>query len=847
MNTKRFGSIAAEFEQLSGFELIRLIGTGGMARVYLAKDLRLDRDVAVKFIAKQGISQHKLDEAKLMARLNHPNVVQVYDVIALEQHWAIVMEYVQGESLDLIVARKQADITQRMIWALQLVQGLQVVHSAEIVHGDLSTSNVMVDDSGNIKLLDFGIAHSKEINVQGLHINRHFSSPEQLSGQCPDHLSDYFSLGVLLFYLLAQTHPYGEAQERESNILKGQYCVDSEHAKQMPPELLSVIAALLQKRKSKRASSLSELVFSLQQSLNTQQQEVTLPVATPTIKSRLSLSHYIWTVVALITAVIITVTYHQKSSSELFNTHILVSPSAVKLVGESSVESKIELSSRLEHAIDEFVIQQPNLALVSLGTQDSTEPTGFAKQNGINWILVPQAECDLHLCSVQMYLLSNQNKANWATVAKRAWTVNYDQMAAFSLSVTENLPKLFVSMPEVLGDLVSVSAESTAPKQEEFMAHYFDFKYRGIADLKSWERFATQLQQSEQSFSVYWLYRKLAINLYYDSQDLKYINQALQQLRFAPDYYKHSVNYHIDKFELVMASGDHEMASEQLNEIERLGASSNLVAELKARLKFSQGFFEQAVIEYERALDNRNSLNLRHDLALAYFYAGELKKSKANLKQILKLDPKRYLTLQLLGSIYLLSSEIDLSIEMYNRLIQISENSQDLNDLSVAYLLKGELEVSHQYAQKAFGLAKNNPAYLLNLADLNLLLGNETEAKEQYERVVVLSQQESHLINRLILAQAFAHLSQAEQAIALINDAKKQSPNNLEVLYSAALVYAVVGELHSANVHIKEALKLGLGITWFNLPWFQNLCRESWFVNELTNLENNGICYRSSI
>ena len=790
MNTKRFGSIAAEFEQLSGFELIRLIGTGGMARVYLAKDLRLDRDVAVKLIAKQGINQHKLDEAKLMARLNHPNVVQVYDVIALEQHWAIVMEYVQGESLDLIVARKQADITQRMIWALQLVQGLQVVHSAEIVHGDLSTSNVMVDDSGNIKLLDFGIAHSKEINVQGLHINRHFSSPEQLSGQCPDHLSDYFSLGVLLFYLLAQTHPYGEAQERESNILKGQYCVDSEHAKQMPPELLSVIVALLQKRKSKRASSLSELVFSLQQSLNTQQQEVTLPVATPRIKSRLSLSHYIWTVVALITAVIITVTYHQKSSSELFNTHILVSPSAVKLVGESSVESKIELSSRLEHAIDEFVIQQPNLALVSLGTKDSTEPTGFAKQNGINWILVPKAECDLHLCSVQMSLLSNQNKANWATVAKRAWTVNYDQMAAFSLSVTENLPKLFVSMPklfvsmpevfvsmpEVLGELVSVSAESTAPKQEEFMAHYFDFKYRGIADLKSWERFATQLQQSEQSFSVYWLYRKLAINLYYDSQDLKYINQALQQLRFAPDYYKHSVNYHIDKFELVMASGDHEMASEQLNEIERLGASSNLVAELKARLKFSQGLFAQATIEYERALSNRNSLNLKHDLALAYFYNGELKKSKSNLQQILELDPKRYLTLQLLGSIYLLNSEIDLSIEMYNRLIQISENGQDLNDLSVAYLLKGELELSRQHAQKAFGLAQNNPAYLLNLADLNLLLGNEAEAKEQYERVVVLSQQEDHLINRLISAQAFAHLNQAEQAVALINEAKKTIP-----------------------------------------------------------------------
>lgn len=843
MNSNAFNPEQFQADLLPGFQLIGLLGVGGMARVYLARDLRLERDVAIKLVAKLDAEQDREEEAKLLARLNHPNVVQIYDVVALPQYWAIVMEYVRGEPLELVITRNQADIKQRLLWALQIVQGLVAIHSAQIVHCDLSALNVMIDQHDNVKLLDFGVAHSTEGNSQSSYGNRHFSSPEQLKGQSLDHLSDYFSLGVLVYYLLTQNHPYGEPQEREQNILQGKHSVNLAPFKQLPLDLRRALTKLLRKHKIARPKNLNELELSLRHSINEQgavEATTALSAAGGSGQNR-----YVWSACVFLVLVSVAIFITQKQGPKSLAKHILVSPAVVELVDERSVESKLELSGRLEHALDNFVIQQPNLALMSLDKQDASSAIDFAKQNGVNWILQPKAKCDLYLCSVEIALLSNEHQTKWQTVGKRVWTVNLSQMASFSLSVASNLPLLLTSLPELSQQLINIKEQQVEPSQTEFMGWYFALKYQGLTDNESWQKLASLLRQSEQSFSAYWLYRKLAINLYYDTQDPSYISQAIQQLRFAPDYYKASINYHIDKFELSMATGDYVAATAQLETIESLGASTNLLAELRARLLFSQGDFQLAAVEYEQALNNRNSLNLKHDLALAYFYNGELAKAEQQLKQILGLDPEHYLSLQLLGSLHLLNSELDASIEVYNQLIKLSKNSQVLNDLSVAYLLKGELQQAHQYAQYANELAQNNPAYLLNLADLNFLLGEQNEAVAQYKKVVALSDAQSHLVNRLISAQALAHLNQPEQAISLISEAKKQSPDNLEVLYSAALVYAIAGEHHSANIHVKEALKLGLGATWFNLPWFKSLCRESWFTNQLTELKHQGICYQA--
>lgn len=204
------------------YQLESLLGTGGMATVYRARDLYLQRTVAVKILREPYASdpafrQRFLDEARAAAKLDHPNVVRIYDVGVDGRRPFIVLELVEGEDLRALIDRmRPVPLPLALNLAQQICAGVGHAHRAGLVHCDLKPQNILITRAGQVKVADFGIARAvqsgtaaelqpRETYVWG---SPHYIAPERVNGQAPVPASDVYSIGVILYEMLTGVPPF---------------------------------------------------------------------------------------------------------------------------------------------------------------------------------------------------------------------------------------------------------------------------------------------------------------------------------------------------------------------------------------------------------------------------------------------------------------------------------------------------------------------------------------------------------------------------------------------------------------------------------------------------------------
>lgn len=209
--------------RLHNYQIKRILGKGGMGTVYLATQTNLQRQVAIKELLPElsrntQIRLRYKNEALLMAHLTHPNIVALYDYIESPEGVFLIMEYVEGISLDkYIKGVTQGGIPESKLKNIfeQILTGVEYAHKAGIVHRDIKPSNILITPEGNIKITDFGIAkniESEEKNMltrTGMRMGTiYYMSPEQVKALPTDYRSDIYALGVMLFELLTGVNPY---------------------------------------------------------------------------------------------------------------------------------------------------------------------------------------------------------------------------------------------------------------------------------------------------------------------------------------------------------------------------------------------------------------------------------------------------------------------------------------------------------------------------------------------------------------------------------------------------------------------------------------------------------------
>lgn len=262
------------------YEILKTIGEGGMANVYLAHDLILNRDVAIKVLRGDLANDEKFvrrfqREALSASSLSHPNIVEIYDVGEDDGDYYIVMEYIPGKNLkQLLKKRGKLTVAEVVDIMLQITSAMSVAHDSLIIHRDLKPQNILIMDDGGVKITDFGIAmavNSTQLTQTNSAMGSvHYFPPEQASGKGATLKSDIYSLGIMMYELLTGILPFrGEnAVEIALKHLKEPFPSVREEDSNIPQSVENIIITATAKNPKNRYNNAKEMHEDLKTVLN---------------------------------------------------------------------------------------------------------------------------------------------------------------------------------------------------------------------------------------------------------------------------------------------------------------------------------------------------------------------------------------------------------------------------------------------------------------------------------------------------------------------------------------------------------------------------------------------------
>ncbi len=291
--------VLSQGTMVSSYRILSKVGAGGMGEVFLAEDTRLNRKVALKFlpthlIEKEEVRSRFVRETQALAKLNHPNIVAIHDVSEFNGRPYYVMEYIEGKVLHHLAHDKPLHLDTVVDFAIQICQGLGEAHRAGIVHRDVKSANIAIDNKGRIRLLDFGLAAiegDEHLTKTGATLGTvSYMSPEQVSGREIDHRSDLFSLGIVLYEMIAGRTPFKRDSEGATlkAIIQDMPEPLSRYKSDVPVKLQEVVFKLLEKDRELRYQSAEDVIADLKRLMyDSRQSMYSLPVQNKTRKKGL--------------------------------------------------------------------------------------------------------------------------------------------------------------------------------------------------------------------------------------------------------------------------------------------------------------------------------------------------------------------------------------------------------------------------------------------------------------------------------------------------------------------------------------------------------------------------------
>jgi eukaryotic-like serine/threonine-protein kinase len=261
------------------YRIIEKIASGGMADVYLGYDLKSEIKVAIKILhesyasSKNFVNRFK-SEAQILAKLNNPNIIKVYDWGEFEGLYFIAMEYIQGKSLKEIIEKRGALNPETIVnYSMQICNALEMAHNNNLIHRDIKPQNILITAEDKVKVADFGIAKStaaditKTMNIVG---TAHYISPEQAQGKVLDLRTDIYSLGIVMYEMLTADLPFrgGSSIDISLRHISEQPTLPSRIIFNVPETLEKIIMKCLEKNASNRYPSVTALKKDLQNFLD---------------------------------------------------------------------------------------------------------------------------------------------------------------------------------------------------------------------------------------------------------------------------------------------------------------------------------------------------------------------------------------------------------------------------------------------------------------------------------------------------------------------------------------------------------------------------------------------------
>ncbi len=829
---------------LGPYQVLGPIGMGGMGEVLLAYDPRLERQVALKRLRREASSEAQARfrrEAKVAAQLGHPALVQVHDLLAAENDEYIVMEYVPGQSLRQRLEEQPLPFREGLQIATQIAEGLAYAHQHGVVHRDLKTENVLLNPEGQAKIADFGVARQllsaakrsdDTLTSEGILLGTvRAMSPEQINGESVDGRSDLFSFGILLYEMFTGQSPFlaDDSFETLRRILQEPHRPARELNSEVPAGLSALIDYLLEKAAALRprdASEVAEVLRGLADAAD-KEGEVTVfvevpPKPAPIAPGARGLWRWLIGVVVLsaVGAVWLLIqALRTPPSPPAQPIYVAVLQPIIKMgAGDPANEFwAYAVRDALESHLWEFE-QVYVKSLQEVDEVESSKPNEIARAVGADEFIETTLQCN-QTCSVKLRRIRVEDLAIvWMGDDLDLWS--NDDPPAVNRAVLVRLRDAYPGREPPKSTELKVRPEVF----QEFLEIQQLLDRRSVEPEELKERVTKFLGSAKNFPDAYVLAAEISFGLWHVQREEKYLDEALDLIKKAQDLDPDDPKIFFEKAHIEIGSGRTEDAEATLERLDDLKPEAIQLFELRARLAERAGRPDEALERYRKlVLEAKPSWKLFYNYANMAFKYGNYEVAEGALEDLFKLDPQNRSGTQLQATIKLVLGD-PRAADLFAGLAAGSRDPLTLSNLGLARMLGGDYGAAAEVLQKVAAGVPNNAFHLLNLADALELQGRKEEAREYYERVLALLASNSRGVQeRIVRAQALAHLKRNAEAIQEVEQAVSSNSDSGEVQFGAAIVYALTGDPTKATAHARRAVDLRFGKGWFRLPWFDHL------------------------
>jgi eukaryotic-like serine/threonine-protein kinase len=814
-------------EQIGPYRVTRPLGQGGMGAVYLARDTRLDRDVALKLFSgpeatSAAAREQVLAEARAAAAFNHPHIASVHDVLDVDGQVAIVFEYVEGETLADRLKRGRLTTDETVAIGLQLTDALAAAHQHGIVHRDLKLANIAITSDGIVKVLDFGVARvmppeadadAALTTFAGFVGTLGYAPPEQALGQSVDARADVFAMGVVLFEMLSARRPFPgrDAVTVVQAMLSGEPPRVRSLAPEVPPELDGLIARMLARDPARRPSSARQVRDTLESLAPTARGSA----AAPPVRRRRRWAVALLLATALTAALSGTILWNRPAATADRPPVVAVLP----LTNASGDASKDYLAIGFAESLITRLASLPSVTVLSRAAvadargRNSKIPA-LATELDVSYFVdgtVQQVDEELR---ISLNLIERDGAVAWADTVEGP----FDSIFALQTRVASALGHALVVR-------LSPADRASLARQPTTAPEALDAYWRGRALLERRDvegNLAAALDAFDDAISrdprfaeahaargeALWAQYVQTLN---PAAAQAAIDTGFEALRLAPNLPQ--VRYSLAL--TLSGSGKLDEAVEELQRALALQPRYDDARRLLGTVLARQGRIDEAVGEFRKAIDLRPGFWGHHSaLGVALFQSGRHDEAADAFREVIRLQPDNAFGYQQLGTVYHSQGHLAQALEQYRRANAITPVPQAYSNIGAILHQQGDYAGAVEAYRQAIELRPNAHIAHRNLGDALRRLGRTQEADNAYRRAVALVEADLAVNPRdartlAYMAIYLAKVGEEQQALDAIAQALAIAPNDIQVLYGAGVVYALRGRSEAAVSALQRAVAGG--------------------------------------
>jgi serine/threonine-protein kinase len=834
------------------YRINRILGAGGMGAVYEAWDGELGVTIALKVIRTEVITdpdaardyERRFKQELLLARqVSHPNVIRIHDMGDASGIKYITMSYVEGADLASILKKGALPIDRARDYAMQFLSGLAAAHDVGIAHRDLKPQNILIDGRDHLYLSDFGLAKSLETTMAGLTRAGEFLgtpryiSPEQVQGQPADHRGDIYAVGLILYEMVTGDAPFSGPSAMELMMQRVQQVPKSARTKnpEVPEYFDRIIMRCLEKDPAARYQTAHDVLADLRGERSTagslpSTASRTISVTVPVFSKKAK----VFAIAAaglVIVVLAVPSTRHMilPQGDPLTAVESAPAPPATVRVAvlpfrtSSDTPTLTSAADGVEESLGSKLFQLKNVnvaspASVRAAVRGEKPADQVGRELGASILISGMVQGSPERIAVTV-------SADDVTQNRRLWSKEFQGLPADLLTIQDKIfnelaPNLVPSL-----SLEEKAATLTHPTNNiEAYESYLKGRraMRDDQNLKNVEAaigFYEEALKKDPRFAL--AYAGIAdssIRMYRATKERPWADKARSAAQQAQSIDDTLPEVHISLGNVFQAEGRTAESIAELKRATELAPSSDDAYRRLGRAYLTSGSSKEAIEAYEKAVQiNPYRWVNSAQIGIAYTQLADYDRAIKAFERVTQLAPDNAAAFNDLGAVYLQAGRPAQAIPQFKRALELQPLPDTYSNLGIAYAQAGQFPDAVPMFEKAAELAPQNEQFVGNLADGYRWAGQQEKAAATYDRAIALALNELQVNSKNATAKGnlalyYAKKGDGTQARRFMSDARAIDKGNVDLIYSEAVMCALLNDVACSISNLEQALKEGYTI-----------------------------------